>query len=195
MILRYLKQLYNVTRCFLDTALNVAALVFVVLLNLCYFVQVHYKKLMKLVEEATERYQKIASRQTGGGSQETFSTTHDPQTSGSDHSSVGDGLEDDDSSVPDPRNGNVPSVSSTSVMNTPWKIFFQQTPHDITGSSSERAEHDRNDELQTHGRSSGEAMNQLTDQNSDVTTINHLTKKDDSSDVDINVNSGTKTLH
>ena len=85
----------------------------------------------------------------GAEVKETFSTTHDPQTSDSDNSSIGDGVEDDDSSVPDPGNTNVTSATGAQVMDTPWKIFFKQSPHDITGSRNERVEDGKNDELQT----------------------------------------------
>ena len=155
---------------------------------------------MRLVEEATEQYQQVALLQTGGEAKE---TTHDPQTSDSDNSSIGDGVEDDESSVPDPGNGNVTSATGAQVMDTPWKIFFKQSPHDITGSRSERAEDGKNNELQTVP-SSGGGVECLTNQNSendsDVTTVNHLTNhisKDDitSSDVDVSVNKEATTFH
>ena len=148
---------------------------------------------MRLVEEATEQYQQVALLQTGGEAKETFSTTHDPQTSDSDNSSIGDGVEDDESSVPDPGNT---SVTGAQVMDTPWKIFFKQSPHDITGSRNERTEDGKNDELQTIP-SSGGGVQCLTNQNlendSNDTTVNHLTNhisKDDitSSDVGVSVN-------
>jgi hypothetical protein len=159
--------------------------------------EVHYKKLMRLVEEATEQYQQVALLQTGGEAKETFSTTHDPQTSDSDNSSIGDGAEDDESSVPDPGNT---LATGAEVMETPWKIFFKQSPHDITGSRNERAEDGKNDELQTIP-SSGGGVECLTNQNSendsDVTTVNHLTTKDDttSSDVGVSVNKEATTFH
>ena len=66
---------------------------------------------------------------------------HDPQTSDSDNSSITDGVEDDETSVPDPGNGNVTSAQVyTQVMYTPWKVF-KQSPHHINGSRNEPAEH------------------------------------------------------
>ena len=101
----------------------------------------------------------------------------------------------------DPGNGNVTSATGTctEVMETPWKTFFKQSPHDITGSRNEKAE----DELQTIP-SSGSGVECLTNQNSendsDVTTVNHLThhiSKDDitSSDVGVSVNKEATTFH
>ena len=157
---------------------------------------------MRLVEEATEQYQQVALLQTGGEAKETFSTTHDPQTSDSDNSSIEDGVEDDEGSVPDPGNT---LARGAQVMDTPWKIFFKQSPHDITGSRNERAEDGKNEELQTVPSSgTGGGVECLTNQNSendsDVTTVNHLTNhisKDDitSSDVGVSVNKEATTFH
>ena len=155
---------------------------------------------MRLVEEATEQYQQVTLLQSGGGARETFSTTHNPQTSDSDNRSIGDGVEEDESSVPDPGNGNVTSVTGTQVMDTPWKIFFQQSPHDITGSRSEREEHDKNDEWRTNPSSGGNVNHLSNEKDSDATTVNHSTNhisRDNitSSNVSVSVNTEEATFH
>ena len=97
--------------------------------------QTHYKRLLTLVEEATEHYQKITLNKTRRVSKENIhermSTTHDHQDTNSVHSVNG---QDDVSPVPDPRNGIGTLPTDSQVMDTPWRIFFPETctTHQIT---------------------------------------------------------------
>ena len=88
----------------------------------------HYRKLMRLIEEATEQYLRVSHLQASGGPQGAeILTLQDPQTESS-SSDIGDSFEEDEHSVPVPENGNgTSSPAAAQVMDSPWKIFFQQT--------------------------------------------------------------------
>ena len=108
--------------------------------------QTHYKRLLTLVEEATEHYQKITLNKTRRVSKENIheqtSTTHDPQDTNSVHSS---NSQDDVSPVPDPRNGIGTLPTDSQAMDTPWRIFFPETcttTQTVTSDSTNQTAHD-----------------------------------------------------
>ena len=136
---------------------------------------------MRLIEEATEQYLRVSHLQAAGGPQGAeISTLQDPQTESS-SSDIGDSFEEDEHSVPVPENGNGTSLpAAAQVMDSPWKIFFQQTNEIAT------ADHPTNQKAENSGDITvGNQTNQKTENRDDTACHQTNQKAENSSDITV----------
>ena len=145
---------------------------------------------MRLIEEATEQYLRVSHLQASGGPQGTeMSTLQDPQTESS-SSDIGDSFEEDEQSVPVPENGN----GTAQVMDSPWKIFFQQTNETAAADHPTNQKAENSSDITVSNRKAENSnditvshqTNQKVENSSDI-TISHLTnqKAENSSDITV----------
>ena len=101
------------------------------------YFQGHYKRLMSLVDEAKDLYHRLTDSNTrqNTNNEDIVSPTHNLSSSYS-HT-------DDDSPVPDPKNGTGTLPTHPHVMDTPWNIFFQKKNQQNGGvtASSDQTNH------------------------------------------------------
>ena len=133
---------------------------------------------MRLIDEATEQYLRVSHVQASGGPQGAeISTLQDPQSESS-SSDIGDSFEEDEHSVPVPENGNgTSSPAAAQVMDSPWKIFFQQT------NETAAADHPTNQKVENSGDIAvSNRTNQKAENSSDIAVSNRTNQKAENSD-------------